>query len=152
MVDEIDKIILKQLQEHGRTKRNALAEMTGLSLPSISDRLRKLEAAGYIKKYTTILEPKLFNLDITAFITVAIESSKYYEGFIEKSLKFDEILECHSITGQGTHILKVRTRDTSSLEKLLSKIQSWPGVVGTMTNIVLSSPKETTSIPINGIK
>lgn len=152
MLDDTDKIILEQLQKNGRTKRNKLAELSGLSLPSVSDRLRKLESGGYIREYTTVLEPKLFGLDITAFITVSMESSKYYHGFIEKALKKDEILECHSITGQGTHILKVRTDDTTSLEKLLSKIQSWPGVSGTMTNIVLSSPKETTTIPLQYIK
>lgn len=152
MLDETDKIILSQLQQHGRTKRNELAQMTGLSLPSVSDRLKKLESAGYIRGYTTILEPKLFGLDITAFITVAMESSKYYQGFIEKSSRINEILECHSITGQGTHMLKVRTTDTTSLEKLLSKIQSWPGVSGTMTNIVLSSPKESTRIPVHKTK
>jgi Lrp/AsnC family transcriptional regulator, leucine-responsive regulatory protein len=151
MVDEIDIIILKQLQKNGRTKRNVLAEMTGLSLPSVSERLRKLEAAGHITGYVTTLDPKLFGLDITAFITVSMESSKYYQGFIEKASKRDEILECHSITGAGTHMLKIRTRDTSSLEKLLSKIQSWPGVSGTTTNIVLSSPKETTTIPLHNV-
>ena len=149
MLDDIDRIILEELQKNGRTRRKVLAGMTGLSLPSVSDRLRKLETAGFIKAYRTVLEPKLFGLDITAFITVSIESSKYYKGFIEKSLKLSEIQECHSITGQGTHMLKVRTKDTPNLEKLLSKIQSWPGVSGTMTNIVLSSPKETTNIPIN---
>lgn len=149
MPDNIDRLIMERLQTNARTKRNELAELTGLSLPSVSDRLRKLESAGYIREYTTILEPKLFGLDITAFISVAIESSKYYQGFIEKASKIIEILECHSITGQGSHMLKIRTKDTSSLEKLLAKIQSWPGVSGTMTNIVLSSPKETTNISLN---
>ncbi len=149
MLDDTDKIILERLQKNGRTKRNELADLAGLSLPSVSDRLRKLESGGYIREYTTVLEPKLFGLDITAFITVSMESSKYYQRFIEKALKINEILECHSITGQGTHMLKVRIKDTPSLEKLLSKIQSWPGVSGTMTNIVLSSPKETTVIPLD---
>ncbi|MBK9227483.1 MAG: Lrp/AsnC ligand binding domain-containing protein [Ignavibacteria bacterium] len=38
-----------------------------------------------------------------------------------------EVLECHSITGDGSHILKIRVENTLALEKLLSKIQSWPG-------------------------
>ncbi len=149
MLDNTDRIIMERLQKNARTKRNELAELTGLSLPSVSERLRKLESAGYIREYTTVLEPKLFGLDITAFVSVSIESSKYYHGFIEKASKITEILECHSVTGQGSHILKIRTKDTSSLEKLLAKIQSWPGVSGTMTNIVLSSPKETTNIPLS---
>jgi Lrp/AsnC family transcriptional regulator, leucine-responsive regulatory protein len=148
MIDNTDKILLEALQKNGRTKRNQLAEFSGLSVPAVSDRLRKLETGGFIRTYTTVLEPKLFGLDITAFITVSMESSKYYQGFIEKSLKLHDILECHSITGEGTHMLKVRTSDTTSLESLLSKIQSWPGVSGTRTNVVLSSPKETTNIPI----
>jgi len=152
MLDDTDRIILEQLQKSARTKRNKLTELTGLSLPSVSERLRKLESAGYIREYAAILEPKLFGLDITAFVTVSIESSKYYQGFIEKASKIVEILECHSVTGQGSHILKIRTKDTSSLEKLLAKVQSWPGVSGTMTNIVLSSPKETTTIPLHNSK
>ncbi|MBV6477353.1 MAG: hypothetical protein HGGPFJEG_00091 [Ignavibacteria bacterium] len=59
-----------------------------------------------------------------------------------------DILECHAITGEGSHILKIRTENTSSLEKLLSKIQSWPGVKSTKTNLVLSSHKETTEIEV----
>jgi Lrp/AsnC family leucine-responsive transcriptional regulator len=44
--------------------------------------------------------------------------------------------------------LKVKTENTSTLEKLLARIQSWPGVTGTRTNIVLSTIKETTKIKI----
>ena len=39
-LDDIDHMLLEVLQEHGRKKHNELAEMTGLSLPSISDRLK----------------------------------------------------------------------------------------------------------------
>lgn len=148
MIDAIDVLILENLQKNARIKRNELAEITGLTIPSISDRLKKLETSGYIRQYTVILDPKMFGLHITAFITVSLESSKYYQGFIEKASKSGEILECHSITGQGSHIIKVRSKDTPSLEKMLAKIQSWPGVSGTLTNIVLSSPKETMSIPL----
>lgn len=148
MTDAIDVLILENLQKNARIKRNELAEITGLTIPSVSDRLKKLETGGYILQYTVVLDPKLFGLYITAFITVSLDSSKYYQGFIEKASKSDEILECHSITGQGSHIIKVRSKDTPSLEKMLAKIQSWPGVSGTLTNIVLSSPKETMNIPL----
>jgi Lrp/AsnC family transcriptional regulator, leucine-responsive regulatory protein len=148
MIDNIDLLILENLQKNARIKRNELAEITGLTIPSVSERLKKLETSGYIRQYTVVLDPHLFGLHITAFITVSLDSSKYYQGFIDKAEKSDEILECHSITGQGSHILKVRSKDTPSLEKMLAKIQSWPGVSGTLTNIVLSSPKETMNIPL----
>jgi Lrp/AsnC family leucine-responsive transcriptional regulator len=81
-------------------------------------------------------------------VFVSIDSSKNYPLFIERVMDVDEILECHSITGEGSHLLKVKTENTSTLEKLLARIQSWPGVTGTRTNIVLSTIKETTKIKI----
>ena len=65
-----------------------------------------------------------------------------------KDQKNSEVLECHSITGEGSHILKIRTKNTSSLELLLRDIQSWPGVRRTRTMIVMSTIKETTILPV----
>jgi Lrp/AsnC family leucine-responsive transcriptional regulator len=64
----------------------------------------------------------------------------------------DEILECHTITGEGSYLLKVRTKSTESLESLLQQIQQWPGVTTTKTNVVLSSAKETTVLPLKYYK
>ncbi len=147
-LDEIDLKILKLLQENGRIKRNEIAQATGLSVPSVSERMKKLEDAGIIKGYTAILDSKKLGKDITAFVFVSIDSSKNYPLFIERVMDVDEILECHSITGEGSHLLKVKTENTSTLEKLLARIQSWPGVTGTRTNIVLSTIKEITKIKI----
>ena len=63
-----------------------------------------------------------------------------------------EIMEVHAVTGDGSHLLKVRTWNTSTLEQLLSEIQSWKGVKQTRTNVVLSSPKETSALPIEELK
>src|SRR3712207_8039888 len=65
-----------------------------------------------------------------------------YTTLFRSVLAHAEVLECHSITGQGSHLLKVRTDSTSGLEALLAEIQSWPGVQWTNTSIVLSTVKE----------
>lgn len=149
MLDDIDKKLLDILQSKGRTRRNELAEAVNLSLPSISERLRKLEDAGYITGYVALVNPKKLGKDVTAFIAVIVDSSKHYQSFIDHAQATDEILECHAITGEGSHLLKIRTENTTTLEKLLSKIQSWTGVTGTRTHLVLSSSKETTKVKIN---
>ncbi len=151
-MDEIDFKLLEILQKSGRTRRNDLAEQVGLSLPSVSERLRKLEENGVITGYFAKINPKMAGKDITAFIVVSVDSSKHYAQFIEHANSTDEILECHAITGQGSHLLKVRTENTSTLEKLLAKIQSWHGVSGTLTSVVLSSTKETFRIKITNHK
>lgn len=141
-LDEIDLKIIELLQENARIRRNELAEKVNLTIPAISDRIKKLEERGLLKRYTAQLDFKKAGYDVTAFIFVFMESSKYYNSFTQKALHEPEILECHSITGEGSHILKVVTENTSTLEKILSKIQAWPGVKGTKTNVVLSTIKD----------
>ncbi len=141
-LDEIDLQIIELLQNNARIKRSALAEKVDLTVPAVSERINKLEEKGLIKRYTAQIDFKKAGYDVTAFIFVFMESSKYYHSFTQKALNEPEILECHSITGEGSHILKVVTENTSTLEKILSKIQAWPGVTGTKTNVVLSTIKD----------
>ena len=142
-IDEIDVQILDLLQQNGRIKRNRIAEEVGLSVPSVSERMRKLEERGVLTGYHAVIDPKRIQIDTAAFIRVVVDRSENYPAFVAQAAAQDEVLEVHSITGEGTHILKVRTRNTTTLERLLSRIQSWPGVHGTSTSIVLSSYKET---------
>jgi Lrp/AsnC family leucine-responsive transcriptional regulator len=150
MLDEIDVKILEILQRDGRTKRNDLAETVGLSLPSVSERLKKLEDNGIITGYFATVDHKKLGRDITAFIFVTVDSSKHFGAFVDHAKQVDDILECHAITGEGSHLLKIRTKNTESLEKLLAKIQAWNGVVSTRTNLVLSTSKESMHIRIEG--
>lgn len=151
-LDEIDIKILEIIQLNSRVKRSELADKTGLSIPSVTDRLHKLENNGYIESYQTKLNRKKLGKDITAFIFVVSDSSKSYKDFIAHALQTPEVLECHSITGDGSHILKIQTDNTSTLEKLLSRIQSWKGVHSTRTSIVLSSHKESFQVDLKNIK
>ncbi len=148
MLDDIDVKILEILQKQGRTRRNDLAEKVDLSIPAVSERLRKLEEAKIITGYFAKLDHKKLGKEITAFITVTVDSSKHFTAFVDHTDNADEILECHAVTGDGTHTLKVRTENPESLEKLLGKIQCWPGVVKTTTSVVLSTSKETMRIRI----
>ena len=152
MLDEIDIKIMDILQRNGRTRRNDLADAVGLSLPSVSERLRKLEENKVITGYYAKLDHKKMGKDVTAFIFVTVDSSKHYGQFLDHANAVGDILECHAVTGEGTHLLKVRTANTASLEKLLGKIQAWTGVIRTRTDLVLSTRKETTRIRIEGKK
>ena len=151
-LDEIDVKILELLQKQGRTRRNDLAEKVGLSLPAVSERLRKLEEAGIISGYFAKVDHKQLGKDITAIVITTVDSSKHYTSFIDHVNSTDDILECHAVTGEGTHVLKVRTDNTASLEKLLAKIQSWQGVVKTTTSVVLSTTKETFRVRVTNHK
>lgn len=149
-LDEIDFKLMTLLQGDGRMSQHDLAESVGLSSPATGERLRKLEERGIIRGFTAVLDHKLLGYDVTAFISVGIDGSRDYPDFVKEARAHPEIQECHAVTGQGSHLLKVRTRDTSTLERLLAEIQSWPGVHWTTTSIVLSALKETMQVSVSG--
>ena len=146
-IDEIDVKILELLQQNGRMQRSDVAEVVDLSISAVSDRMRKLEERGVIQGYRAVVDAKRLHLDITAFIRVSVEGSERYSGFVDRVSTMDQVLEVHSITGEGSHLLKVRTTNTTTLERFLSDIQAIPGVTHTTTSIVLSSFKETRTVP-----
>ncbi|MDX1428645.1 MAG: Lrp/AsnC family transcriptional regulator [Rhodothermales bacterium] len=147
-IDDTDVRILELLQENGRIKRSRIAEEVGLSVPTVSDRMRKLSERGVLTGYTATLSPKRLHIDITAFVRVRIDGSENYPKFVKAVAEMGEVQELHSITGEGSHILKIRTKNTTTLETLLSRLQSLAGVVGTTTSIVLSTMKETSFLPV----
>jgi Lrp/AsnC family transcriptional regulator, leucine-responsive regulatory protein len=141
-MDAIDVRLVSLLQASGRISQNELAHAVGLSAPAVAERIRKLEDRGVIRQYTAVVDPHTVGLDVTAFISVVINGSRYYPAFMQRVVERSEILECHSVTGMGSHLLKIRTDTTRSLERLLAEIQSWPGVQSTTTSVVLSTGKE----------
>jgi Lrp/AsnC family transcriptional regulator, leucine-responsive regulatory protein len=150
-MDAIDVRLVTLLQASGRISQNDLAHAVGLSAPAVAERLRKLEDRGVIRQYTAIVDPRAIGLGVTAFVSVVINGSRYYPVFAQRVEERAEILECHSVTGQGSHLLKIRTDGTTSLERLLSEIQSWPGVQSTTTSVVLSTAKEVVGPPLEEV-
>lgn len=144
MKDKIDDKMLDLLQKNGRITTSDLAVAVGLSVPATADRLKKLVENGLITDFRAVLHPRRNGYDVTAFIQVIMSSSNHYEELVKVANATSEVLECHSVTGEGSHLLKIRTHNTSSLEALLRKIQKWPGVLQTHTVIVMSTYKEKT--------
>ncbi len=148
MIDERDIQILGLLQENGRATASEIAKLVQLSIPAIGERMKKLTEKGLIKGYSAVLDHKKAGLDLTAFVFIVSEHSDHYDKFVEKASTSKSVLECHSIIGGGSHILKVRARNSQALEDLLYEIQNWPGVNRTQSNLVLSTYKESTAIDL----
>ena len=149
-LDEIDYKILNILQEDGRVPVAEIARQVKLASPSVHERISKLEQDGIIKGYTAILDSKKLGLDVTAFIGIKVNPSiSSGDSILNELVKIDNILEAHTVTGEEDILVKVRTENTTSLEKLLKKIYSIKGVQNTRTTGVLSTTKETLKIKIS---
>lgn len=141
-MDQIDKHLIERLQVDGRQTTSELAHEVGMSVPAVAERIRKLHESGVIRRFSADVDPKKIGMDVGAYITLISESSAHYDEVIKRAQAQPEVLEIMSVTGQGSHMLLVRTENTSTLENLLGQIQSWPGVTRTETRIILSHYKE----------
>ena len=148
MLDKVNIEILNLLQQNARMSASEIASEIGLSVPAAAERVKKLVESKHITGFNTKLNAKELGFDLCAFIAVDSASSDHYNDIIDEAERNNSVLECHSVTGEGSHLLKIRVKNSTKLEKLLSEIQSWPGVIRTHTMLVLSTFKETTDIDL----
>ena len=147
-LDQIDRNILNILQIEGRSSASHIAEEVSMSIPAVTDRIKKLQESGVITGFTTLLDHRKLGLDVSAFINVISESSSHYSDVVRQANNTPEIVQCFTTTGNGSHVLLAITKNTTSLEKLLRIIQSWPGVMRTETQMILSSYKSINTLQI----
>src|SRR4051794_2872622 len=108
-LDDIDRRILEVLQADCKVALAKVGEQVGLSAPSVVERVRKLENEGFIKGYHARLDARRLGLDVSAFISVWTAHARAIKE-VEQSLKeidFEDVLECHHVTGDPTLLLKV---------------------------------------------
>jgi Lrp/AsnC family transcriptional regulator, leucine-responsive regulatory protein len=149
VLDLIDLKILSILQNSGRSRLADIAEEVELSAPAVMERVKKLEVGGVIKGYQALVDGKKVGKDITAFIGVSIGNQRDINKFAVQMLQHHDVLECHHVTGDESFILKVKSANTASLEKLLGDIRSVEGVTRTVTKVVLSTAKESQALDLD---
>jgi Lrp/AsnC family transcriptional regulator, leucine-responsive regulatory protein len=142
-LDAKDRRILGLVQRDGKMSQALIAKTVGLSTAAVNERLKKLEQAGVIRRFTALVDAKAVGMHVTAFIEVFLEHPRYEDPFLKRILDLDEVQECHHITGEFSVLLKVRLRDMESLQRLvLSQLNGLQGVRQTRTVMVLSTVKE----------
>lgn len=148
-MDPTDARIVDLLQENAQLTQAQIAKKVGLSQPSVADRIRKLEERKVITGYSARVDPRKLGMDITAFIGVGIEHPRFFDAFARRVLSMPEILECHRVAGPESYLLKVRTENTGTLDRLLVEgLRPIPGVTRTQTTIVLCPVKEETRVSV----
>jgi Lrp/AsnC family leucine-responsive transcriptional regulator len=149
LIDQIDLKIISILQNSGRSRLADIAEEVELSAPAVMERVKKLEVGGIIRGYQAVVDGKKVGKDITAFIGVSIGNQRDMAKFATQMLQHHDVLECHHVTGDESFILKVKSANTGSLEKLLGEIRSVEGVTRTVTKVVLSTAKESQTLDLD---
>ncbi|MCY1288790.1 HTH-type transcriptional regulator LrpC [compost metagenome] len=136
MTDEIDQMLIAALMEDSRRSLKALAQISGLSSPSVAERLRKLEERGVITGYTVTVDPRAFGYQLQAIVRVRPLPGKLHE--VERQIQaIPEFTECDKVTGDDCFIARLHVRDMEQLDALLDRINAY---AETNTSVVKKTP------------
>ncbi len=150
-IDQVDREIIRTLQRDAKATIKEIGLQLNLSTTPIFERIKKMTAAGLIDKYVTIINPDLMDLSLCVFVHISIidHSKQAIDAFVTQVNEFDEVLECHHISGKSDFLLKMRHRDISSYNDfVLDKISTVPNIANIETSFSLSVRKYTTALPV----
>src|SRR5579862_1838026 len=150
-LDRIDRQLLALLQQDGRAAVSQLAREVHLTVTPTLERVRHLEAQGYIEGYFARLNPRRLGLALLAYVEVSLDltTPDAFERFRQVVLAHDEVMECHMVAGGFDYLLKVRVTDMESYRRFLGdRIASVRGVQQTHTYFVMEEVKSTHTIMV----
>jgi Lrp/AsnC family leucine-responsive transcriptional regulator len=150
-VDDIDRKILRALQEDGRITNAALAEKCGLSNAACFERVRRLRESGVILGYTALLDPEKLDRALLVFIEVLLDrtTDDAFAAFADHVRKLPDVIECHMVAGGFDYLLKVRVADMAAYRAFLGDtLVALPGIRETRTYAVLEEVKLTSQLPV----
>ena len=144
--DDIDRKLLASLQENDRLPLAELGKAIGVATSTLNDRLKRLMRQGVISGFHARLSPDALDLNLLAFVYVGWSEPQTEPVFLAAVAGMPAVLECHHVTGEWNHLMKVRVRRTQDLEAFLATLKAIEGVQRTHTVIVLSTSKETMTL------
>ena len=154
-LDDIDKKILRILQANGKITNAKLSEDIGLSPAPTLERVKKLEQSGIINSYHAKLDPAKLGLGVSTFVDVSLKghNKTNIDIFMSKINEIEEVVECHHVTGSADFILKIVAPDIASYQSLmLEKVSDIEVVDNLQTTVILSTFKDSKSIPVSNFK
>jgi Lrp/AsnC family leucine-responsive transcriptional regulator len=150
MIDDVDRAILRILQENARTSNAEIARQVGLAPSAIFQRIRKLEEQGVIEGYTARVNARDVGYGLVAYVMIQTGEQARVIDTAAVLSAIPEVQEVHRVVGEDCFFVKVRVPGTDALGRLLDeRIQQIPSVASTRTTIVLRTAKETTTLPLD---
>ncbi|MBI1730505.1 Lrp/AsnC family transcriptional regulator [Candidatus Acetothermia bacterium] len=147
MINDIDKEILKILQEDARTPNAEIARRLGMAPSAIFERIKKLEKLKIIQGYQATLDADALGFGLLAFIFIHTREPIGSSEIGQKLIKFPEVQEVHHITGEDCYLVRVRAANADHLWQFLKEKVGSLGPVNTRTTIVLETLKDTSHLP-----
>ncbi|HXR73608.1 Lrp/AsnC family transcriptional regulator [Actinocrinis sp.] len=147
-MDAVDRTLIEALRANGRATYAELARLVGLSGPTVTDRINRLEQAGVITGYRAMIDPSAVGLGVTALIGVLLSDAADLDDVGRRLRDVPEIEDCWFVAGEESYLVKVRAGDPLGLEKIIGKLNRIRGVARTRTTVALSTKWEGRQLPL----
>ncbi|GGG50278.1 AsnC family transcriptional regulator [Croceivirga lutea] len=134
-MDELNWKILACLQVNARESFSSIGRKVGLTSPAVKERVAKMQDAGIIQDFKTVVSHTHLGFQLRAIITLRAFVGKL-KPFLEHVKNFDEVLNCYRITGNENIIMEVVLQNQSHLEKFIDTLITYGE---TRTHIILSN-------------
>jgi Lrp/AsnC family leucine-responsive transcriptional regulator len=148
ILDNFNKQIITELTKNSRISNVELAEKLCLSPAATYKRVKKLEASGLIKSYTTILDKQVLNLttQIILYITLDGQDSKKLKSFENEIAKINNVVGCYLISGDYDYLVHIVVKDIPSYDFLYhQKISKLPHIKIVKSNFIVKEIMHSTN-------
>ncbi len=149
-LDQIDRRILRDLQEQGRMTNVELAQRAQISAPPCLRRVRALEQSGFIRGYHADVDAERLGYEVLFFAIVGLDSQSdaVLTAFESEMARWAEIRECHMVRGAGDFILKIVARNTAHENEITTRLTAAAHVATVQTIQVIRTEKNQPGVPI----
>jgi DNA-binding Lrp family transcriptional regulator len=150
-MDRHDQLLLRALQRDSTASLADLASQLGLSTSACHRRVKQLEADGLISGYRAQLDPQALGLKLQAFVEITLTSQSHeaMDRFEAAVATFDDILECHLMSGSFDYLLRVAARDLDQFDAIHRNcLARLPGVSAMRSGFAIRSIKPWAGYPV----
>lgn len=119
-MDRNDILLLQALQQDSSRSLAELAELAGVSSSACHRRIKALEASGVITGYAAQIDAHRLGLRLQAFveITLTSQSREAMDRFEAAVQDYDDILDCHLMSGNADYLLRVAAADLEQYDRI----------------------------------
>jgi DNA-binding Lrp family transcriptional regulator len=146
-LDDLDARLLRELDAAPRVGVLELSRRLGVARATVQAHLDRLVARGVIATFAPTLDPVALGYGVTAFATLEIRQGRGAH-VLDHLREIAEVLEVHTITGQGDMLCRVVAQSNADLQHVLDRVTQFPEIVRTSTVIALSNPVPYRVLPL----
>ncbi len=150
-MERADLALIEALQRDSSRSIAELAEAVALSPSACHRRIRALEERGVIEGYAARLDPRKLGLTVEVFveITLTSQSREAMDRFERAVGDFDDILECHLMSGSADYLLRAAAADLGQYDAIHRDcLARLPGVSAMRSSFSLRRIKRFSGYPV----